>query len=437
MVSETRSTRAHTTTQQRKPSSPGTSKVSLIVLPKQQAKLTPLPLFSRIAAAALHLTTLYRTSLSSNKDSFREGYLAALNDVLLTLGERRRITGNAGYSRDGDANAAVRPWESAQEQLEWLERYLRGRTEAMRSEAEGDDEPTFAPSTVVPRSNEIDEHRRGSSPSMNAGLREQTSEAAGSPFRAPTDPNARTPMHSMRLRNRNNIDSSSAAPSPSQQRPSVPRSRSVTSSNAAPTNERTGTEDSSSAPAAALSVLPNASFTFQSERSPATAQLGFSQFQTGGEAGRIARGLPSAAEDGEDVKKQDPRNEESNKGLRDLEAQLDAQRARQGNGNGKGLRRSAPIDVDEELSQASALGITSAFDIGCAASSEDAGNAEASAERLPAPVAGFGGGEGSLTSAFASSTSLPHDKKRIKLETERKIQQFRDHHQFGKKRRDR
>lgn len=98
------------------------------------AKRSELRLTRDFKAAALQLTTLYRTSLSSSKRSYAAGYAQALGDILdvVNLRNQQRPVQATAASH---ANA-----ESEQEDLKWLMRYLRARLEAIKTDCEEEEE---------------------------------------------------------------------------------------------------------------------------------------------------------------------------------------------------------------------------------------------------------------------------------------------------------
>lgn len=82
------------------------------------------------SAAALQLTTLYRTSLSTSKRSYAAGYAQSIADVLDTVQLRLH---------QRSSNTASKA-EAEREELNWLVHYLRARLEAIKTDSEDDDD---------------------------------------------------------------------------------------------------------------------------------------------------------------------------------------------------------------------------------------------------------------------------------------------------------
>lgn len=101
------------------------------------------------SAAALHLTNLYRNSLSSSQSSHRSGYIQALRDVLdVLLIQAAHQTQAQAFDqyevRDSDIaldehQRAAGMRVPSQKELRWLVRYLRGRIEAIKSDSDDED----------------------------------------------------------------------------------------------------------------------------------------------------------------------------------------------------------------------------------------------------------------------------------------------------------
>jgi hypothetical protein len=86
-------------------------------------------------AAALQLTTLYRTSLSSSNRSYATGYAQSLSDILdvVLLRLQQPAATAPGFQRGESSNTQI---ETEREELKWLVRYLRARIEAIKVEGE-------------------------------------------------------------------------------------------------------------------------------------------------------------------------------------------------------------------------------------------------------------------------------------------------------------
>ncbi len=292
----------------------------------ESSALAQASLLRDFKAAALHLTTLYRNSLTCTKDSFREGYQAALNDVLLTLGERRRLTGHAGGSSaskdQGQQQHGRRPLpagestvaESAEDQLQWLERYLKGRSEALRLETDAEDDAASVstPVTAAPKPSAL---QSTSTPSRPKNARMQSVAAQSQ------EPSIKTPPHSMRTRMRQ----------------------------ADPPSSSQSTPVSHPAPAPSTANHP---FTFQAARLPeASPQLGFSRF---------SQQASTSSPDNSNIPSSPPvAPAEQTAEAQAAEAQLELQRVRPappGSGN-ESRRRAAPVseqDIIEHLAREAA-----------------------------------------------------------------------------------
>lgn len=86
-------------------------------------------------AAALQLTTLYRTSLSTSNRSYATGYAQSLSDILdvVLLRLQQPAATAPGFQRGESSNSQS---DTDREELKWLIRYLRARIEAIRVEGE-------------------------------------------------------------------------------------------------------------------------------------------------------------------------------------------------------------------------------------------------------------------------------------------------------------
>ncbi|PWN51391.1 hypothetical protein IE53DRAFT_386234 [Violaceomyces palustris] len=89
-------------------------------------------------AAALQLTTLYKSSIASNKSSFQAGYLHALTHILDLIQSPHDLAGlDSSSSSSSSASSNPTDHQSAQ-RLRWLTGYLQRRIEAMAIEDEDD-----------------------------------------------------------------------------------------------------------------------------------------------------------------------------------------------------------------------------------------------------------------------------------------------------------
>ncbi|PWN40912.1 hypothetical protein IE81DRAFT_325094 [Ceraceosorus guamensis] len=137
-------------------------------------------------AAALHLTTLYRTSLSTSKRVYSRGYLAALSDLLDMIALRARGNARGGRAEAMMEDALLDPRSSEQQhqagpsslsaststqELAWMERYLQGRIEALKGEAEDEEIEAAAADQAGPS---MDARRRA--PSRRSRERELSAE---------------------------------------------------------------------------------------------------------------------------------------------------------------------------------------------------------------------------------------------------------------------
>ena len=97
-----------------------------------------------LPAAALQLTTLYRTSLSSAKRSYASGYAQSLHDILdvVLLRLQQSPASAPGYRSQMQQQHRYQPTmdSSDREELKWLVRYLRARIEAIKAESEDEEE---------------------------------------------------------------------------------------------------------------------------------------------------------------------------------------------------------------------------------------------------------------------------------------------------------
>jgi hypothetical protein len=100
------------------------------------AKRSEVRLTRDFKAAALQLTTLYRTSLTTSKRSYAAGYAQSLNDILDVVSLRLQ---QSPATTPGFAASVRGASESDREELKWLSRYLRARVEAIKAETEEDD----------------------------------------------------------------------------------------------------------------------------------------------------------------------------------------------------------------------------------------------------------------------------------------------------------
>ncbi|UZJ54805.1 hypothetical protein CBS101457_004125 [Exobasidium rhododendri] len=102
-------------------------------------------------SAALQLTTLYRTSLSTSKRSYASGYAQSLNDILEVVLLRLQQSPTSAPGIRSQQQQPYQPYhnhhqrqssaiESDREELKWLVRYLRARIEAIKAESEEEEE---------------------------------------------------------------------------------------------------------------------------------------------------------------------------------------------------------------------------------------------------------------------------------------------------------
>lgn len=138
-----------------------------------------------LPAAALQLTTLYRTSLSSAKRSYASGYAQSLHDILdvVLLRLQQSPTSAPGYRSQMQQQHRYQPTtmdSSDREELKWLVRYLRARIEAIKAESEDEEE----------KDSEEDEeetttHMQGGGQASDVGRSENQDVIAGSPSTVP------------------------------------------------------------------------------------------------------------------------------------------------------------------------------------------------------------------------------------------------------------
>ncbi|PWN36386.1 uncharacterized protein FA14DRAFT_54704 [Meira miltonrushii] len=102
---------------------------------RASAKKSELRLTKDFKAAALQLTTLYRTSLSASNRSYATGYAQSLSDILdvVLLRLQQPAATAPGFQRGESSNSQG---DTDREELKWLVRYLRARIEAIRVEGE-------------------------------------------------------------------------------------------------------------------------------------------------------------------------------------------------------------------------------------------------------------------------------------------------------------
>ncbi|KDN52014.1 hypothetical protein K437DRAFT_254750 [Tilletiaria anomala UBC 951] len=377
-------------------------------------------LLSDFKSAALHLTALYRTSLSSSKDSFREGYIAALNDLLLTLGERRRVSGTAGSSRSHASNRGNRGTrESPEDQLQWFERYLIGRLEAINEENDSGgaeeenaqmeashDSSSFPRRPAVLRSNSTDARIRASSTSFSQP--EVAAEPSSPvPSLAPLQMADLSERPNTRLRTRQQTSSQEPVETrqhpPDQQSPQDVRTSATTSTPSVLTSTSVRPSSGTSAVDAPHALpgearhqqetfarVPTSPFTFVAmPRQSHASQLTVTRAELHQQPNSPAIAWESAASRGEVIANR-PRSDMQDA---EMEATLDAQRVLPGSGN----RRSAPADAAEML--------------------------------LSGGLAMLGNGNG--------PGATPQERKRQRVETEKKTQPWKDQHGGHRRRRDR
>ncbi|KAN0060778.1 hypothetical protein ACQY0O_007436 [Thecaphora frezii] len=171
-------------------------------------------LTKQFKAAALQLTTLYRSSLSSNKSSYEAGYRHALSHVLELIVRSPVATDDRQEQQQQDAVSLeeLTPEQSVQ-RLRWLAGYLQRRIEAMSTQDDDDDNsgssmPSAAPATPM-QSTERARPARFEGPATAHTLRQQLHRGSSSPGPAASSLSAPLPPAT---RFTSNLASSSNSP---------------------------------------------------------------------------------------------------------------------------------------------------------------------------------------------------------------------------------
>ncbi|EPQ30130.1 uncharacterized protein PFL1_02247 [Pseudozyma flocculosa PF-1] len=133
-------------------------------------------LTKQFKAAALQLTTLYRSSLSSNTSSYEAGYRHALSHIL-ELVQRPPAAAEdpegpqqqqQQQQQQSEALDSLSPEQGIQ-RLRWLAGYLQRRIEAMSTQDDDDDAGASMPSRPSPAATQTQQQRQSSRPARFEG----------------------------------------------------------------------------------------------------------------------------------------------------------------------------------------------------------------------------------------------------------------------------
>ncbi|KAI9454320.1 hypothetical protein HD554DRAFT_2112104 [Boletus coccyginus] len=216
-------------------------------LPASNFEKAEKELLNNFKAAALSITTLYRSSRHASKRAYNAGYASACQDLMIMIQQGVSTGGIAPSDNNahGDEMTVGRI-------LDWIE----ARMEAVKSrEEEEDEDEERERARVTPPSTRSDVHK--DTHTFPSSSSQKPSQTPSNPYRPGDGPPAPAPLtpHSPVLSNNVNLPHHPSSPSPTPTRPTITSTHSRVTK-ARPQNARKDIPDTASAPLTSSTSFP-------------------------------------------------------------------------------------------------------------------------------------------------------------------------------------